>query len=431
MTGTGLKWDAASQTLSVVVPQDVILGLSSVRVIRRQGVFVNDPITGKRVVEVVETRSAAVSISAASQYVFAATGPTSEIAVFRADTGNLIAKIPLQNISGPVNPRQVLVTPDGTRAYVALWSSSAIAVIDTLVLQEVDVDPSTPALDRISLPAGAAPFWLATDPDGRYLYVSDEASHNKTGLVYVVDINPFQEAGTTSGSASGSRFHQHVGTIEVGRALAGLRGLAVSASGKRLYVAAPGQTLFGAARNSDQPGSLHIVDLEKIDPAKGVYGKPMLTINGVGQDLYGVTATSDPLKIAVTDRKSDLTGVSFLTANADETNWTVQTVELTLGSKIDWFDINNAMSVVITADFKYAFVAGFNAWVQDVPSHDPNLYPKPVGANVGIIRDPFGKPVLLGATEGIVGGFLDNLALSRGRQAVVRRVSRHSCRDGI
>ena len=71
--------------------------------------------------------------------------------MFRADTRNLIAKIPLKNISGPVNPRQVLVTPDGTRAYVALWSSSAIAVLDTIALQEVDVNPGTPALDRINL----------------------------------------------------------------------------------------------------------------------------------------------------------------------------------------------------------------------------------------------------------------------------------------
>ena len=100
-----------------------------------------------------ETRSAAVSISAASRYVFAATRPPARSRC-SGPTQNLIAKIPLKNISGPVNPRQVLVTPDGTRAYVALWSSSAIAVLDTIALQEVDVNPGTPALDRINLLGG-------------------------------------------------------------------------------------------------------------------------------------------------------------------------------------------------------------------------------------------------------------------------------------
>ena len=65
----------------------------------------------------------------------------------------------------------------------------------------------------------------------------------------------------------------------------------MSADGHRLFVA-PGETLFGAQRNSGQAGSLHIVDLEKIDPAKGVYGKLLLTINGVGKRVYGVTAAA-------------------------------------------------------------------------------------------------------------------------------------------
>ena len=55
-------------------------------------------------------------------------------------------------------PRSVVVTPDGSRAYVLLNGASSIAVIDAVGLQQVDVDQETFGMQLIDLPDGARPI---------------------------------------------------------------------------------------------------------------------------------------------------------------------------------------------------------------------------------------------------------------------------------
>src|SRR5262249_24119272 len=91
----------------------------------------------------------------------------------------------------------------------------------------------------------------------------------------------------------------------------------------------------------------------------------------------------------------------------------VRTIALQLGSDRDYFDGNNVEAIVVTQDLEYAFVTGFNKYVQGVPSHDPNTGGIPGGSNVGIIKDPLGpNPQLIAATSPISLGGASNLVLS-------------------
>ena len=49
-------------------------------------------------------------------------------------------------------------------------------------------------------------------------------------------------------------------------------------------------------------------------------------------------------------------------------------------------NVNSAQGVVVTQDLKYAFVTGFNSFIQGVPSRDPDVSTRdPAGGNVGIM----------------------------------------------
>ena len=72
-------------------------------------------------------------------------------------------------------------------------------------------------------------------------------------------------------------------------------------------------------------------------------------------------------------------------------------------------------------DLSYAFVSGFNRFIQGEVSHDPNLDPlHPAGGNVGIIRDPFGPEArLVAATRPTPNAFPDNLVLAAGNHLLL------------
>jgi hypothetical protein len=62
----------------------------------------------------------------------------------------------------------------------------------------------------------------------------------------------------------------------------------------------------------------------------------------------------------------------------------------------------------------YAFVTGFNRFIQGNTQHDPDFgFGPPAGGNVGIIKDPFGaQPKLVAGTRMIPFGYPDNVVVS-------------------
>ena len=300
-------------------------------------------------------------------------------------------------------PRSAVVTPDDTRAYVSLWYDHGISVIDAEALQEIDLDPSTTAIDHINLPDDAAPFWLAVDPSGQFLYASDEFS----GSIYVIDIRP-----------TDIDYNRLVYTINVPTATYGLRGLAISSDGNRLYVAAPAN--WEANEVDDVPatdGTIDVIDVSLLAVSLGMArtglvggGMPPLQIRQLqaGADPYAVTAATDPNLVAATNFLDDPQGLESLVTGEPPL-----TSSIHLDTSKPYLEVNNAVGVAITADGKYAFVTGYDTYLRSDPAHDPNYDPEqPAGGHIAIIADPFGNPQVVAVTRPTPDSFPDNLVLS-------------------
>ncbi|MDH5639971.1 MAG: choice-of-anchor D domain-containing protein, partial [Nitrospira sp.] len=134
--------------------------------------------------------------------------------------------------------------------------------------------------------------------------------------------------------------------------------------------------------------------------------------------FYVKAHPTDPHIVTFTNRRFDGQGFGVINGT------TVTYTPLQLGTHLDNFDVNNAVGIAIlpagtlgeTQTKDYAFVTGFNRYIQDVIGHDPNVRPGPYfGANVGIIEDPFAKEgpsTLVAATMPLPFGAPDNLTLS-------------------
>ena len=60
--------------------------------------------------------------------------------------------------------RSLAVTSSGDRLYVPLSGSSSVALVDPIVLQQVDTQILTPGVNPIPLPNGAQSRWIMIDP---------------------------------------------------------------------------------------------------------------------------------------------------------------------------------------------------------------------------------------------------------------------------
>ncbi|XZO03365.1 MAG: hypothetical protein ACM65L_06505 [Microcoleus sp.] len=127
---------------------------------------------------------------------------------------------------------------------------------------------------------------------------------------------------------------------------------------------------------------------------------------------WGLAATPDPLKMVFTNgnRETDGSGFGVLTVSDDPLNWAPTTLytNLTLTNNTNVFEVNEGVAVTVTADGKYAFVAGRNS----KKILEPNANPL-AGGNIGIIKDPLGpNPKLVAATEPVPGVLTNNVTLS-------------------
>ena len=285
-------------------------------------------------------------------------------------------------------PGLLAVTSNATRAYVPLERTGRVAMVDLLARREVDADASTAAVDDINLPTGASPGAISIDPWDNYGYITD----SKLGKIYVLDVNP--------DSAS---YNQVVQTISV-NATSGLRQIAISSDGRKLFATAA-------------DGYIYAVNIDPEDKPSVPNSNPRKWWEQIGKVLtptgaWGLAATPDPLKMVFTNgnRETDGSGFGVLTVSDDPLNLAPTTLytNLTLGSDFDVFDVNEGVAVTVTADGKYAFVAGRNS--KKILEFDANPL---AGGNIGIIKDPLGpNPKLVAATEPVPGILTNNVTLS-------------------
>ncbi|MEM6665294.1 MAG: Ig-like domain-containing protein, partial [Pseudomonadota bacterium] len=344
---------------------------------------------------------------------------------------------------GTAMPREVVTLDKGGRAYVTLERAGAIAVVDLVNGEQVDVpggDGTTIGLLQLKnlaangtgrSSAAAAPFDIILTRDNRHALVSDR----KSPTIYVIDVDK-----------TSSTFNQHVHTfhLDVGAtagALLGLRHIALTPDGSELVVTAASNIFANAG-----VGAVYFFSMPDItqalarmragDATAGVLTQAKFegsnfSVEGgtLLRQPYGVTTRTgaDGKTYAfVTDKSSDANGV--LVFRRDNNGWVEhsQTPFGFVDGRRDYsFEPNDASQIVITPDLRYAFVMAQNRFVEGDVTRDPNYLQTgaaargsfnpvyPAGSMVTILADPFGEePQILGALRPISESWGTELTLS-------------------
>ncbi|MEG4811502.1 DNA/RNA non-specific endonuclease [Microcoleus sp. F8-D3] len=393
--------------VAVRVPDTVPLGDSRIVLGRKQ----NEKVSSNPAEPATEIlyNSNSYRIENDTEYVFGAQWTADRIAVLNgsdpesvvATTSSsdlLIGNIAVGTDDRLDRARDLTVTSDGSRVYVPLEASGRVALVDPITRQQIDTKPDIAGINPIDLPSGASPRSIVIDSRDRYAYIAD----GKTGgnSIYVLDINPFS-----------SKYHQVTQTITVGAAPSGLRQMAISSDGKKLFVTAPN------GLNSQ----IYVVNIDPKDRPSDPSQNPQKWNQLIGsvtadEGVEGVASTVDPLKMTFTNSGKDSKGFGVLDiTNNDPVSFAATTryASLGLGSDFDYFDVNEGVSVTVLPDASYAFVVGRNAdtkfFGQELPSVDGD--PR-AGSNIGIIKDPLTNPQLVAATRPIPDGLTTDLVLS-------------------
>jgi DNA/RNA endonuclease G (NUC1) len=384
--------------VAVKVPNTVALGTSRISLARQQNRLVGQNGTSP-IYEVDEYDSNKIRLDEAGEYVFAALNTADRLAVLEGvnpesvveqsdSTQMLRATIPVGTDEQLDRPSASAVTHDGTRVYVTLSRSSQVALVDAMVLAQVDTDASIEGMNPIDLPAGSSPTSIAIGSRDKYAYIADGNSEK----IYVLDINP-----------SSATYHEIIHTISVDSPTAKLNQVAISSDQRKLFVTANNGWIYviniDPQDRPDDPNSNLRLWHEQIGAIQ--------TATGAG----GIEATADPLKMVFTNgnRSQDANGFGVLSVTDDDPlNFVATTryANIGIGPVLDYFDVNEAVAVDVMDDGSYAFVAGRN-FSGSIFQDDPRQ-----GGNIGIIKDPFGEnPQLVAATRPIPGGLLQDVVL--------------------
>jgi hypothetical protein len=221
--------------VAVRVPDTIPLGGSRIVLDRKQNekVSENPPEPAKEILY----NSNSYRIENDTEYVFAAEWAAERIAVLNgcdpesvvATTNSsdlLIGNIAVGTDDRLDRARDLTVTSDGSRVYVPLEASGRVALVDPIAREQIDTKADIAGLNPIDLPSGATPRSIVVDSRDQYAYIADGKAGGNS--LYVLDINP-----------SSSKYHQVTHTIPVGAAPSGLRQMAISSDGKKLFVTAP------------------------------------------------------------------------------------------------------------------------------------------------------------------------------------------------
>ncbi len=375
---------------TITVPDHVILGLAEI--------VVRHPDTGES--------NAATLLPSANLGAVGRTG--SGIAVFDADTtdNRILAQFDFWGGTDTV------FTPDQTRLYAI--GDGSVMVVDTIRLQLIDIDPSTPEIDGIPLSGHPFIHQLTTDPEGHFLFVAGAAP-----TVWVVDIRP-----------NSSTFHQAIRTIALPRARHTITGVAVNADGTRLLV--------GTGTRPANDGHLTIFALDPDNEPTAAHPSPagwgaLLSDTPLISVPESIVATSNPQYATMTYyyRVSMFTPWGGSPSQSGPGLLRFSTIRLGSGApqlrevmtEVEggnlsplynpyysgyYTSILTPRDVVVASDLRYAFVADWElAMVFG--------YPGQRGDKVGVVRDPFGlsgTPTYLGSTTPIDMGMVTSVVLS-------------------
>ena len=207
----------------------------------------------------------------------------------------LLASIPVGTPEQFDRPRYTAVTSEATRAYVTLETGKGVALVDLQGWKQLDTQLYLEGVNPIALPDDSSPRPIVIGSLDNYAYIGD----GQKGRIYVIDIDPSSED-----------YNQHVDTIEFSEVPAGFKKLAISSDGKRLFATTPNGGTNGV-------GQIMVVNIDPEDrPVDGDVNtrKWHQQIGDIdaGRGTEGISQTSDPLKMAFTNRNDEPKGYGVL-----------------------------------------------------------------------------------------------------------------------
>jgi hypothetical protein len=397
-------------TLAIKVPNSVALGQADITISRRTQRII-DPLVSPVQYDDVWFESNSIHLASNANYALTTNNFDNLVSVLEgasptvianqtgSSSGILYARIPVGDANSA--PQQIAYTNDNARAYIALRNSGEIALVDTMALQQIDIDPDTSIIDSINLGAGTHPFDIAIDPLSEYAYISDF----NTNQIYVVDVN-----------AKSATYHQLLRTFTVGNSGTvpyGLRDLVISNDGKQLFVAA---TNSNGYRQGNSSSHIFVVDIDPRDRENADVYERVIKDVLANQRTESLTTTVDPSKILFSSRLNDSKGYGILTIdNPNPADFQVHTDYLNLnalGTKDSYFAVNNATSIAITPDGRFGFVLGSNSGPFLQGGYQENVDGVQAGTSVGIVLNPLDNPQLVAATRPIPNAFGKELVVS-------------------
>lgn len=294
-----------------------------------------DTVVDTIVVDSESTSSSTAVLSPDGSRLYIADADANTVSVVDTSSREIVGTV---SVSTPFG---VAVSPDGTRLYVVSPTTNTLVVVDTATLAVV----ATPA-------TGSNPFAVAVSPDGARAYVTNVNGSGTSPLTVVdtatnaVIATPAVPTGQRPliASPDGSRLYMAgsspvnhdirafdtatqtiVATIAVGVFANTVTGLAISDDGA---------TLYAASANSDT--------VRLIDTATNT----ITTTIAAGDGAYGIALTPDGTRAYVTNSNADTVSVIDRSTNA-----VVSTIPV--GA--------NPRTVVISPDGAFAYVANTDA----------------------------------------------------------------------
>jgi len=364
------------------------------------------------------------------------------------ESSGIVARIPVG-----LGPTDVAVTPDGRYAFVTNTGEGTISVVNTLTLEEVDLNPSAPGIQRIVTGPGTQPFHIAIHPTAPYGFATDRSSPQLTYYQFSTNLNDYLEPAKTFGAVYTPSAIASSLDLFGAFGFTGLNDVDFSADGRLAFFTSPGRAglygadellpdgyLFISSLDAGVDGTLLAVGprpwgLAHVPNAQSqVEGVAVRANEGAGLLLVNTNILTPPsgrasVTASVRSYRTNLRGYEAvdLLPKAGGNIFEILRYEMKGGPEADaawvWksvggklerqrflvkqpyslFDINSAEALAFSRDGQFAYVLfnnTFSATVKDVSwlgknqsfaaqDRDPNMN---AGGNIGVIVRPLDRP---------------------------------------
>ena len=269
-----------------------------------------------------------IAISPDGNSVYAADSTTNELSQYSRDTetGQLTALSSEATVTAGENVHGILVSPDGENVYATNWGEGTVSHEGTVSQYERNTETGqlTALSPEATVPAGTHPHDLAISPDGKSVYVADDASPGT--------VSQFTRTGS---GTSGTLMAMSTATVAAGEAT---EGVVVSPDGKNVY--ATNEVTNNISQYSRNAGTGELTALSLAPTIRAGKRPEGIAISPEGNSVYAtnfgsgtVSQYARPVPIVVTSSASPIAQTSAtLNATVNPNGGTVEDCQFEYGA---------------------------------------------------------------------------------------------------